>query len=46
MEAVTRERTALATAAVEYKVQIQMGEENIKEYTEQVCHIHMYIATP
>jgi len=36
IEALTREATALATAAVEFKVQIQMGEENIKEYSEQM----------
>ena len=37
MEALIRERTALATAAVEFKVQIHMSKENIKEYEEQVC---------
>ena len=37
MEALIRERTALATAAVEFKVQIHMSQENIKEYEEQVC---------
>eukprot|EP00112_Aurelia_sp_Birch-Aquarium-sp1_P008330 Seg1914.9 transcript_id=Seg1914.9/GoldUCD/mRNA.D3Y31 product="hypothetical protein" protein_id=Seg1914.9/GoldUCD/D3Y31 len=35
MEALIRERTALATAAVEFKVQIHMSGENIKEYEEQ-----------
>lgn len=43
IEALTREGTALATAAVEFKVQIQMGEDNIKEYSEQVVAIRKEI---
>ena len=36
IEAVTRERNALATAVVECKLQIEMGDDNIREYKEQV----------
>ena len=39
MEALIRERNALSSAAVEFKLQMHMAEDNIAEYQVQVMII-------
>eukprot|EP00794_Sanderia_malayensis_P008859 gene8859-9808_t len=36
IEALTRQRNVVAKAAVEFKIQIKMGEDNIQEYNDQI----------
>ena len=37
LEALIRERNALSSAVVEFKLQVRMSEANVTEYEEQVC---------
>lgn len=36
LESLVRKRTALSSAAVEFKMQVRMAEENITEYLHEV----------
>ena len=41
MEALIRERNALSSCAVEFKMQMRMAEDNMKEYGEQVDELFL-----